>query len=210
MSLALLRAMLDAVSAPDTSVPPAPPSASPSRHDVPTVIAITAVATAITDVLHEFVGHGGACVLSGFHPLSVSTVAFECSMDSRFVAAGGTLVNLIDPAKSDVLKQEVLSLPSLDLDWRQQCELEMLMTGAYSPLTGRSEPTVTIGKRITKDVSANVSTSLSEDRELYANVRWRLGKNFSVQGSYDNVNNQVTSSAVGNLGVDLRWRVEFQ
>ena len=95
MSLALLRAMLDAVSAPDTSVPPAPPSASPSQHDVPTVIAITAVATAITDVLHEFVGHGGACVLSGFHPLSVSTVAFECSMDSRFVAAGGTLVNLI-------------------------------------------------------------------------------------------------------------------
>ncbi|MDP2057915.1 MAG: adenylyltransferase, partial [Thiobacillus sp.] len=49
---------------------------------------------------------------------------------------GGTLVNLIDPAKSDALKQEALSLPSLDLDWRQQCELEMLIAGAYSPLTG--------------------------------------------------------------------------
>ena len=49
---------------------------------------------------------------------------------------GGTLVNLIDPDKSAALKQEALSLPSLDLDWRQQCELEMLMTGAYSPLTG--------------------------------------------------------------------------
>jgi sulfate adenylyltransferase len=49
---------------------------------------------------------------------------------------GGTLVNLIDPGKSAALKQEALSLPSLDLDWRQQCELEMLMTGAYSPLTG--------------------------------------------------------------------------
>ena len=49
---------------------------------------------------------------------------------------GGTLVNLIDPEKSAALKQEALSLPSLDLDWRQQCELEMLMTGAYSPLTG--------------------------------------------------------------------------
>lgn len=81
---------------------------------------------------------------------------------------------------------------------------------AYSPLSGRSEPTVTVGKRITKDVSANVSTSLSEDRELRANVMWRLGQNFSVQGTYDNVNNDVTSSAVGNLGVDLRWRVEFQ
>ncbi|HEY9146064.1 MAG TPA: adenylyltransferase, partial [Thiobacillus sp.] len=49
---------------------------------------------------------------------------------------GGMLVNLIDPEKSAALKQEALSLPSLDLDWRQQCELEMLMTGAYSPLAG--------------------------------------------------------------------------
>src|SRR5512143_1453469 len=49
---------------------------------------------------------------------------------------GGALVDLIDPGKSAALKQEALSLPSLDLDWRQQCELEMLMTGAYSPLTG--------------------------------------------------------------------------
>jgi len=49
---------------------------------------------------------------------------------------GGTLVNLIDPARTTALRQEALSLPSLDLDWRQQCELEMLMTGAYSPLTG--------------------------------------------------------------------------
>jgi sulfate adenylyltransferase len=49
---------------------------------------------------------------------------------------GGTLVNLIDPGRSDALKQEALGLPSLDLDWPQRCELEMLMTGAYSPLTG--------------------------------------------------------------------------
>jgi sulfate adenylyltransferase len=48
---------------------------------------------------------------------------------------GGTLVNLIDPAQCDALKQEALSLPSLDLEWRQQSELEMLMTGAYSPLS---------------------------------------------------------------------------
>lgn len=47
---------------------------------------------------------------------------------------GGTLVNLIDPAKADALKQEALGLPSLDLDWQQQCVLEMLMVGAYSPL----------------------------------------------------------------------------
>jgi sulfate adenylyltransferase len=49
---------------------------------------------------------------------------------------GGILVDLIDPEKSDALKQEAFDLPSLDLDWQQQCMLEMLMTGAYSPLTG--------------------------------------------------------------------------
>ena len=59
-------------------------------------------------------------------------------------------------------------------------------------------------------MSANVTTTVSDDRELYANIRWRLGQNFSILGSYDNVNNDVTSSAVGNLGVDLRWRVEFK
>jgi len=49
---------------------------------------------------------------------------------------GGTLVNLIDAEQGDTLRQEALDLPSLDLDWQQQCELEMLMSGAYSPLTG--------------------------------------------------------------------------
>ena len=57
-------------------------------------------------------------------------------MNQLIAPYGGTLVNLIDPDKSAALKQEALSLPSLDLDWRQRCELEMLMTGAYSPLTG--------------------------------------------------------------------------
>jgi hypothetical protein len=63
--------------------------------DTFTVIAITIIAAAIDDVLHELVGHGGACVLTGAHPLVVSTVHFECSVDSRIISAGGTIVNLI-------------------------------------------------------------------------------------------------------------------
>ena len=57
-------------------------------------------------------------------------------VDQLIAPYGGTLVNLIDSARGEALKQEALSLPSLDLDWQQQCQLEMLMTGAYSPLTG--------------------------------------------------------------------------
>lgn len=57
-------------------------------------------------------------------------------MNHLITPYGGALVNLIEPAQGDALKQEALNLPSLDLNWRQQCEIELLMNGAYSPLTG--------------------------------------------------------------------------
>ncbi|WP_394825937.1 translocation/assembly module TamB domain-containing protein [Pendulispora albinea] len=79
----------------------------------------------------------------------------------------------------------------------------------YSSRSGRTEPQVTIGKRITDDIRASVTTGLSEDRELRSNIEWRLSQRTSVLGSYDNVND-VSSSNIGNLGLDLRWRLEFQ
>jgi hypothetical protein len=49
----------------------------------------------IADFIHEGLGHGGMCVATGGRPLVLSTVHFECSADTRLVAAGGTLANLI-------------------------------------------------------------------------------------------------------------------
>jgi hypothetical protein len=66
-----------------------------SRFDVWTVIAIAISAAIITDVIHEGLGHGGVCVATGGQALELSTVHFECSADTRLVAAGGTLANLI-------------------------------------------------------------------------------------------------------------------
>jgi translocation and assembly module TamB len=82
---------------------------------------------------------------------------------------------------------------------------------AYSPKTGRTEPQVTVGKRLTDNVRASVTTGLTsdQDRELRSNIEWRLNQRVSVQGSYDNIND-VTSSTVGNVGVDFRWRLEFE
>jgi hypothetical protein len=68
---------------------------SEHKPDTLTIIAITVIAAVVTDVLHELVGHGGACLLIGAHPLLFSTVHFECSVDSRILSAGGTIVNLI-------------------------------------------------------------------------------------------------------------------
>lgn len=48
---------------------------------------------------------------------------------------GGQLINLIaDPSRAEKLRHEAVGLPSLELDWQQICELELLMSGAYSPL----------------------------------------------------------------------------
>ncbi|MGB7845785.1 MAG: hypothetical protein WBL63_09240 [Candidatus Acidiferrum sp.] len=69
---------------------------NPSRLlDLWTIAAIAISAAVITDIIHEGLGHGGMCVAAGARPLALSTVHFECSADSRLVAAGGTLANLI-------------------------------------------------------------------------------------------------------------------
>lgn len=80
---------------------------------------------------------------------------------------------------------------------------------AYSSKTGGTQPTVTMSKRLTNDVKANVTTGLSDNREIRSNVEVRLTPHVSVQGSYDNVND-VSSSSLGNLGADVRYRLEFE
>jgi len=86
---------------------------------------------------------------------------------------------------------------------------EFRFGSSYSSRTGRTEPTVTVGKRLTERVRANVTTGLAESREVRSNVEWRLSNRVSVETSYDNVND-ISSSALGNLGADVRWRLEFE
>jgi translocation and assembly module TamB len=86
---------------------------------------------------------------------------------------------------------------------------EFRFGSAYSSRTGRTEPTVTIGKRLTKRVRGNVTTGLAESREIRSNLEWQLSPRVSVEGSYDNVND-ISSSSLGNLGTDIRWRLEFE
>ena len=72
-----------------------------SLPDAPTVAAIALVAYAASNVLHEAVGHGGACLAFGGKPLVLSSVHFECGEQAmgalalRGVAAAGTIVNFV-------------------------------------------------------------------------------------------------------------------
>ena len=86
---------------------------------------------------------------------------------------------------------------------------EFRFGSAYSSRTGRTEPTVTIGKRLAERIRANVTSGLAESREIRSNLEWRLNNRVSLEGSYDNVND-ISSSSLGNLGADIRWRLEFE
>ena len=81
---------------PATDVTGSPPKLHEgTQPDLSTILAIAVAATVITDFIHEGLGHGGMCVSTGGQPLVLSTVHFDCSVDTRLVAAGGTLANLI-------------------------------------------------------------------------------------------------------------------
>ena len=65
------------------------------KDDSPTLIAISALACILQDVLHEGLGHGVTAWLSGAHTITISTVALQCDIDTRWISANGTLVNLV-------------------------------------------------------------------------------------------------------------------
>jgi sulfate adenylyltransferase len=53
------------------------------------------------------------------------------------VSDDGKLINLIvDPKRADVLKQIAMNLTDITLNDHQMCDLELLATGAFSPLKG--------------------------------------------------------------------------
>lgn len=78
----------------------------------------------------------------------------------------------------------------------------------YSPRTGRSEPQLTVGRRLSENVRTSITTGLSEERQLRTVIEWKLTQKVSVQASYDNLN--TLSPTVPNLGADLRFRMEFE
>jgi translocation and assembly module TamB len=80
---------------------------------------------------------------------------------------------------------------------------------AYSESSHRTEPQVSIGKRIADRVRLNASTGLAESREFQTGLQWQLSDQTSMEAVYDNQNNTTGSANVGDLGLDLTWRLEF-
>ncbi len=72
-----------------------PDSFNRSEDDVLTIIAISVIAVMLSTTLHEALGHGAVALLTGAPSGTLSTVAWSSTYDSRLVAAGGTIINLI-------------------------------------------------------------------------------------------------------------------
>ena len=66
-----------------------------AKDDGLTLIAISALACIVQDVLHEGLGHGVTAWLSGAHRVTMSTVALQSDIDTRWISANGTLANLL-------------------------------------------------------------------------------------------------------------------
>jgi translocation and assembly module TamB len=85
---------------------------------------------------------------------------------------------------------------------------DFAVTSAYSARSNRTEPQVVVGKRLSERVRATATTGFSADSNFKTGVQWRLNNQTSVEAGYDNVQT-TTASQFGNVGVDLRWRLEF-
>jgi translocation and assembly module TamB len=86
---------------------------------------------------------------------------------------------------------------------------EFRVGSAYSQRTNTTVPQLSIGRRLTERVRLTASTGLGEDRVFQTGVEVRTGENTSVQAVYDNTDTTGAAS-LGNVGVDLRWRLEFE
>src|SRR5580704_135889 len=72
-----------------------PDGYKPTNDDRLTIISISALACILQDVLHEGLGHGLTAWLSGAHKVTMSTVAMQSDIETRWVSANGSLVNLL-------------------------------------------------------------------------------------------------------------------
>jgi translocation and assembly module TamB len=80
---------------------------------------------------------------------------------------------------------------------------------AYSPTQGRTVTQVYGGRRINDRVRVGATVNTTDRSEVRATTDVQVDNHTSVQVGWDNMNQQ-SGSSFGNLGADLRWRLEFE
>jgi translocation and assembly module TamB len=96
----------------------------------------------------------------------------------------------------------------LSVDGERPMFDEFRITTDYSRRTGRPEPRIRIARRLTDSIRLGASAGLAETRDFEANLEVDLpmvSEGLSFDVAYEND----TSFNLGNIGGDLRWRLEF-
>jgi hypothetical protein len=65
------------------------------KDDRLTLVSISVLACVLQDILHEGLGHAVTAWLSGAQHITMSTVAMQSDIETRWISASGTLVNLV-------------------------------------------------------------------------------------------------------------------
>ena len=91
------------------------------------------------------------------------------------------------------------ALPAID---------DVQIASAYSLRSNRTEPQLFLGKRIADRLRLRASTGLSQSRDFSTGVEYQLSDKTSVGAIYNN-KNSTSASQLGDVGVDLKWRLEF-
>lgn len=94
------------------------------RIDLPTVVAIAAIAGLVANQLHEAAGHGGACLALGRHVQAWGAFYLDCDTRAapvrvvRLVAAAGSTMNLVTAILAAALARATpASMPRARFFW---------------------------------------------------------------------------------------------
>jgi translocation and assembly module TamB len=91
------------------------------------------------------------------------------------------------------------ALPAID---------DVHIASAYSLRSMRTEPQLHLGKRIAERLRLNAATGLSQSRDFSTGVEYQISDKTSVGAMYNN-KTSTSASQLGDVGVDLKWRLEF-
>jgi hypothetical protein len=109
------------------------------RDDIPTVCAVSVIAGILGDVIHEGLGHGLIALLTVAPSGTLSTVAWSSDHETKLVAAGGTVANLIAGGIFwMVLRRAKTASPATRLFWLLCCAFNLFAGTGYFFFSGIS------------------------------------------------------------------------
>lgn len=107
-----------------------------TQHSKATIISMAVLASAIATLLHEGVGHGVTAWLRGDIPTELTSNHLSSLRPDRWVAAGGTLVNLVVGAASLLLSRRAAGRANIRYFLWLLAALNLLPAAGYFMLSG--------------------------------------------------------------------------